>query len=315
MLRVGYQTYAGNRYQGLNQDRLLSHHVKKLNKTSKEANNIWLWGVFDGHNCLGELAAAACCDSFQKTFNNMIEADRKFDNKGIEGLFERAHKCVLELYTKPPLKYTMGGNNYVLKTNKQGEKIYSINNQERLIDFGTTATVAIFDESTGQLIIANCGDSEVHLLSQEEGSEDLVLERLTTNHNAADKSEVQRIAKSFNAKFTADGYLAPQNTSHQSYQINITRSIGHQLLFQYGVTYLPSITWHTVDSATHKALIMASDGLWNNLTKDQILETVISISDPQKACDALIASVKELEQYSSDIDNTSVLLVYFGNEI
>jgi CspA family cold shock protein len=90
MLRVGYQTYAGNRYQGLNQDRLLSHHVKKLNKTSKEANNIWLWGVFDGHNCLGELAAAACCDSFQKTFNNMIEADRKFDNKGIEGLFERA---------------------------------------------------------------------------------------------------------------------------------------------------------------------------------------------------------------------------------
>jgi hypothetical protein len=51
----------------------------------------------------------------------------------------------------------MGGNNYVLKTNKQGEKIYSINNQERLIDFGTTATVAIFDESTGQLIIANCG--------------------------------------------------------------------------------------------------------------------------------------------------------------
>jgi hypothetical protein len=29
----------------------------------------------------------------------------------------------------------------------------------------------------------------VHLLSQEEGSEDLVLERLTTNHNAADKSE------------------------------------------------------------------------------------------------------------------------------
>jgi hypothetical protein len=33
------------------------------------------------------------------------------------------------------------------------------------------------------------GDSEVHLLSQEEGSEDLVLERLTTNHNAADKSE------------------------------------------------------------------------------------------------------------------------------
>jgi serine/threonine protein phosphatase PrpC len=71
MLRVGYQTYAGNRYQGLNQDRLLSHHVKKLNKTSKEANNIWLWGVFDGHNCLGELAAAACCDSFQKTFNNV----------------------------------------------------------------------------------------------------------------------------------------------------------------------------------------------------------------------------------------------------
>jgi serine/threonine protein phosphatase PrpC len=60
---------------------------------------------------------------------------------------------------------------------------------------------------------------------------------------------------------------------------------------------------------------MASDGLWNNLTKDQILETVISISDPQKACDALIASVKEMEQYSSDIDNTSVLLVYFGNEI
>jgi serine/threonine protein phosphatase PrpC len=139
-----------------------------------------------------------------------------------------------------------------------------------------------------------------------------VLERLTTNHNVDDKSEVQRITKSFNAKFTADGYLAPLNTAHQSYQINITRSIGHQLLFQYGVTYLPTITWHTVDSTSHKSLIMASDGMWNNLTTDQILETVVSIADPQKACDELIASVKELEQYNQDIDNTSVLLGYFG---
>lgn len=35
----------------------------------------------------------------------MVEADRKFDNKGIESVFERAHKSVLELYAKPPAKY------------------------------------------------------------------------------------------------------------------------------------------------------------------------------------------------------------------
>ncbi len=34
----------------------------------------------------------------------MVEAGRKFDNKGIETLFEKAHKSVLELYVNPPTK-------------------------------------------------------------------------------------------------------------------------------------------------------------------------------------------------------------------
>jgi len=38
----------------------------------------------------------------------------------------------------------------------------------------------------------------------------------------------------------------------------------------------------------------------------------VANSDPQKACDDMIASVKELEQYSNDIDNTSVIVVSFG---
>lgn len=34
----------------------------------------------------------------------MVEADRKFDNKGIETMYEKAHKSVLEIYSKPPTK-------------------------------------------------------------------------------------------------------------------------------------------------------------------------------------------------------------------
>ena len=37
----------------------------------------------------------------------MVEAGRKFDNKGIEALYEKAHKSVLELYSNPPSKYVL----------------------------------------------------------------------------------------------------------------------------------------------------------------------------------------------------------------
>ncbi len=55
------------------------------------------------------------------------------------------------------------------------------NNKTVIITYGL-----LYDHA---LIIDITGDCEAHLLSKEEGSEDFVMERLTTSHNAADKSE------------------------------------------------------------------------------------------------------------------------------
>ena len=87
MLRIGFNSYAGNRYQGLNQDRLISHRIKKPNKSVAEESSIWLGGICDGHNFLGDLAAATCCSSFQKTttsvrisiFSSIPEEQIKFN--------------------------------------------------------------------------------------------------------------------------------------------------------------------------------------------------------------------------------------------
>jgi hypothetical protein len=57
-----------------------------VNKTTKEENSAWIWGIFDGHSCLGDLAATACCDSFQKNFSNVSNEINMIQNDEIDEL-------------------------------------------------------------------------------------------------------------------------------------------------------------------------------------------------------------------------------------
>ncbi|HVO43968.1 MAG TPA: serine/threonine-protein phosphatase, partial [Aggregatilineales bacterium] len=56
-------------------------------------------------------------------------------------------------------------------------------------------------------------------------------------------------------------------------------------------------------------LLLCSDGLWNQLDKDAILQTTIMARTPQEACDKLIKLANE----RGGPDNISVALIQIPN--
>ena len=124
-------------------------------------------------------------------------------------------------------------------------------------DSGCTALVAIY--AADMLTIANAGDCQCHLWR---GSE---LLRLTNEHTAALPSERARVeAAGASVSTTSDGKLRAGGI------IQVTRCIGDKPLRHLGLTSEPE-THILPRTAEDKAIVMASDGLWDVMSSERVL--------------------------------------------
>lgn len=111
-------------------------------------------------------------------------------------------------------------------------------------------------------------------------NQQLLTHSLTLNLNCLCLcSLVARITKNYNTKFTDDGYVCPNDPKYSSYQINMTRALGHkvfhsffirvtcfltlstvQILSTFGIVPIPTISRFQLDSTLDQHLVLASDG-------------------------------------------------------
>jgi len=167
---------------------------------------------------------------------------------------------------------------------------------------GCTAVVSLVIDNI--LYTANVGDSEAILISEINGQ--IVADPLTTAHKAADPDEKKRIVDMgghvfFNRLF---GVLA------------VSRSFGDSRYkkpktSQNFVSWEPAICIKELNPS-HKALVLACDGLWDVLSHAEVGERVIKeISlgkNSQQISELLVTTA--LEKYSED--NVTVITVLFN---
>lgn len=125
-------------------------------------------------------------------------------------------------------------------------------------DGGSTAAVAIIEGNF--LITANVGDSKI-LLIKEEG-----YELLSYDHLANDPIEMARIELS-------GGYVVPVGRVLRVHgQLALSRSLGHAHLKDFVISE-PYISEREI-SKKDLALVIATDGLYDVLSKDEISKTI-----------------------------------------
>jgi len=172
---------------------------------------------------------------------------------------------------------------------------------------GCTATVALVHRAGSQLTlhVANVGDSRAVVVGSS-GSR-----RVTTDHLAIDHEEAARVVR-------AGGIVRHGRVGGQ---LSVSRSLGDHHLKSSGVSCKPEVSSN--DIRGDRALVIASDGLWDALedadacnTVNQCMARADALGGDREAftkylCDNAAKDLVELAKRNGSRDNILVLVMFF----
>ena len=223
--------------------------------------------------------------------------------------------------------------NAFLKTNKE------LRNQNFDVSFSGSTAVTIFLIGK-KLVCANVGDSRAILASYKSPKSIKGLQLpaefadlnddekiwlalpLSRDHKPDDEEEFKRII-SKNGR--VEPFREPDGEPVGPYRVwlkdeNIpglamSRSLGDKVASEVGVISEPEIYDMSL-TEEDKFIVIASDGIWEFLPNDQVVEMVVPYwenNNPEGACEKLIAeSVKHWEEEDEVIDDITVIIIFLS---
>lgn len=155
---------------------------------------------------------------------------------------------------------------------------------------GTTATLAVVDEKNHTITTCQVGDSRAFLCREGE------LVTIAPEHRLDDPSEVQRIRD-------VGGRISYRGIGRVNGELAMSRAIGVFHLREAGIISEPAITMLQYDE--HDAfLLLASDGLTDTLTLDEIYTCCADAASPGEAAQ----SIGELALSFGATDNVTLVI-------
>ncbi|KAG3017636.1 hypothetical protein JG687_00005412 [Phytophthora cactorum] len=258
------------------------------------------FGVFDGHGTTGDL-----CASFV----------RKECPERLVRILDRKNCSFLEAYSK-----SFEETNARLHASRIDDSLS-----------GTTAICMFLD---GEMIhVANVGDSRAVIATMSEGK--LVAQPLSVDQTPYRSDERERVKRSGARVLTMDQLegIAPV---HDNWAANLndqvdedgdppriwspygafpgtafTRSLGDEIAETLGVIGVPEITSLQL-TEDDRFVVIASDGVFEFLTSQAVVDMVAQYEDPLEACHKVVAESYRLWlTYELRTDDITVICVYF----
>jgi len=314
VVRVAYCMNAGNKYLGLNQDAYL---VRKIDLPDKTQCHIF--GVFDGHNLLGELASATAAKAIETFFVTAISKSKNTDKvfNVDEGMmneaFTFADKQIKQIYSNPPknikFPYDDKMRTWQLQhlPNTLGEdQVYYMwkKDQPIVVEFGTTCVVAVLCHNI--LTVGSAGDSQCFIV-KESGRDALNIEELSVVHNTANPDEHKRI-KECPVIIETSGYVRVTDLVNRGdHHLAMTRALGHKTLCKHGILEKPDVKVHKL-TKNDLFIILATDGVWDSFKPAEVADIISHHKDPKKAVEEVVKA--SLEVARGNQDNTTAVIAF-----
>ena len=265
-----------------NQDEVLV--LPKINQVSYQ----FLFGVFDGHGDSGHLVSSLVKSRLKASITSLKQTTNLNDLTDFL------------LYSIQMAVQSVENSNIEIK------------------DSGSTLCVVLI--SGNSLVCANIGDSRCIIATY---SPKLKAEALSNDHKPSDPNESARILK-------AGGKISETNLYPEKEQIlrvwsnnpkapglAMTRSIGDKYLRKAGVVSSPEVIRRVIKKED-KFLIIASDGIWDVLTNEEVVQIVgkeLEGCHAKLACQVLVEEASKRWMAIGDcVDDISVVVVLLNSE-
>jgi len=179
---------------------------------------------------------------------------------------------------------------------------------------GSTAVTAL--KKGNELYVANVGDSRC-VLGREEGSGRVTAVEMSDDHKPDRRDEKERILKhrgavepirAFNGRFM--GPARVWSKKQVAGGLAVSRAFGDLAMASAGVTYDPEIKKTSLTNKD-KFVVLASDGVWEHMSNQDVIEIANRHKDPRKASDAVVAEARKQWQLKGQgyVDDITAMVV------
>ena len=251
------------------------------------------------------------------TQQNIIIFLEKNKNNPISEYKDRNYitKKILEL-----LKYELCIN--ILQLSEDLFISCNINNSKYFDSIDSGSTVILVHINSKKIISINCGDSRAILITKRNNSNYLnrrnnnIIE-LSRDHKPDIPEEKMRIERSGGRVDKIYG-LGPFRVWFKNEDfpgLAMSRSIGDRLAHRVGVSDIPEIKEFNIDENTPLAVVLASDGVWEFMSNEEVSEIVYRFEDNKDAsvcAKKIVERARQVwEKTGYAIDDITCVVVFF----
>ena len=301
-----------------------------LPKNSENINNISIFGIVNGHGPYGDILSKEICDYFSDYFSQKINFNKteiiskpKIDIKRMSFFTQKIHNKSQSSFNSKndssiqKLKLINLQNSNIINdiykdlSKDNFSKIYESYNEidkklheeykenKKCDDSGTSINLIIFFHfmnNINKIISVNLGNTKSILIT-----DDKKIKELNIPHTPCVKEERLRIEQHGGIIDRIDwlkvGPLRVWFKGKKYPGLTITRSLGDFEAIPLGIIPTPDIKEYDIDDEKIKILVMATNGIWEFLTNDKIMDIAWQFyesKDAQGATEKIIETANRI---------------------
>lgn len=260
-------------------------------------------GIFDGHGPDGHLVARSVRDTLPLRLASCWQSADPRQGDGV------SHKASGDPHLVTAWKESF------LNAYKLMDRELLLNDNVDCVSSGTTAVTLV--KQGNDLLIGNVGDSRAVLATRADDNSLLALQ-LTVDLKPNLPREAERIKRFKGRVFALRNeplvkrvWLPHRNTPG----LAMARALGDYCLKNFGVISEPEITYRRL-TKRDQFIVVATDGVWDVLSNEQVIAIVASASVRSQAAKAIVDAAVERWKFrypTSKVDDCAVVCLFLDN--
>ncbi|KAG7553709.1 PPM-type phosphatase domain [Arabidopsis suecica] len=260
-------------------------------------------GVFDGHGPMGHKISRHVCENLPSRVHSKIRSSKSAGNENVENNSSQSQEELFREF-----------EDILVTFFKQIDSELGLDSPYDSFCSGTTA-VTVFKQADC-LVIANLGDSRAVLGTRSKNSFKAV--QLTVDLKPCVQREAERIV-------SCKGRVFAMEEEPDVYRVwmpdddcpglAMSRAFGDFCLKDYGLVCIPDVFCRKV-SREDEFVVLATDGIWDVLSNEEVVKVVGSCKDRTIAAETLVqraARTWRTKFPASKADDCAVVVLYLNH--